>query len=273
MFIRARWLKGNGDYRVLTKQAMLIAAARMELNDITMPSEGGVSQQYIMEDLRARKVTAQSKLDELYQGKKPIPMKALKGERGLHSTIEKVKRSTLQKRSRGVLGGGLSTRYFTLDGGVLKSYKSMAEKAKATKIYQLKLAKASVENSSERRGNFQEGFMNGYSHRVVLQTKERDGELYLYAKNEMQAQAWHRAIKMAHWQPSDREAIESCVRRVTSTILVRGWDAMLRHALEILSIQANLRRFAMRLTHLELSKGWNKARLVYRKKKLEEERR
>mmetsp|Transcript_3202 Transcript_3202/g.4540 ORF Transcript_3202/g.4540 Transcript_3202/m.4540 type:complete len:199 (-) Transcript_3202:161-757(-) len=155
MFIRARWLKGNGDYRVLTKQAMLIAAARMELNDITMPSEGGVSQQYIMEDLRARKVTAQSKLDELYQGKKPIPMKALKGERGLHSTIEKVKRSTLQKRSRGVLGGGLSTRYFTLDGGVLKSYKSMAEKAKATKIYQLKLAKASVENSSERRGNFQ----------------------------------------------------------------------------------------------------------------------
>jgi len=99
--------------------------------------------------------------------------------------------------------------------------------------------------------------------------------MYLYPdetdqnKAARQVKNWERACKMSKYLQSagDKEALSTVVRKVTGNVMSKGWDCLFQYATEIISTKKTVKTFAMRLMKVDYSRGWNKFRLTYLKRK------
>jgi hypothetical protein len=66
---------------------------------------------------------------------------------------------------------------------------------------------------------------------------------------------------------SDKEALSAVVQKVTGNVMNKGWNCLFQYAKEMNETKKTVRTFAMRLMKVEHSRGWNKARLVYKQRK------
>eukprot|EP00929_Paragymnodinium_shiwhaense_P000295 TRINITY_DN100533_c0_g1_i1.p1 TRINITY_DN100533_c0_g1~~TRINITY_DN100533_c0_g1_i1.p1 ORF type:complete len:3625 (-),score=1181.40 TRINITY_DN100533_c0_g1_i1:304-11178(-) len=274
--IQKQWLqekakKNLDDYRLCVKQAMLIAATRMEYEAVTMRPQDArteTGQQMTAKNIEEKKASLKQKMQAMQDGLQPVPMKrlskgdAMGGGHGVALQGKRLDKHLLVKRSYKC--GMQRKRYFNIDDGKLMVYKQDRPNMKAKHIFDLKEVICRYEN--KKTPGLTEQFLPGYEDRIFIQCKERPhGPMYLYAKDPKEAKSWQRAIIMSKYLlvPSDREALAVVVGRVVGNIAKKGWDALLQYSKEILTTRQMVKSLAMRLTRLELSRGWNKVRLVY----------
>eukprot|EP00927_Polykrikos_kofoidii_P042711 TRINITY_DN36766_c0_g1_i1.p1 TRINITY_DN36766_c0_g1~~TRINITY_DN36766_c0_g1_i1.p1 ORF type:complete len:3469 (-),score=466.77 TRINITY_DN36766_c0_g1_i1:385-10791(-) len=270
--ITKQWLKDEGSkkteaYQSHVKQAMLIAATKMEIADLTgIHAQGQLlpsGQQRTPQAIREMQQNLRRKFEAFRDGSQGIPLKRL------NKADQVVKRSTvsekhlLVKRSHKI--GVTRTRYFTISNGKLSVFKHQRPHNKPTRVYQLQDGVDCRYENIKTPGTTEQ-FVNGYEDRVIIHCPERPhGPMYLYAKDAKQARSWHRAIVMSKYlvNPADREALAVVVGRVAGNICKKGWDSLVTYAKEIQSTKALVKHLSMRLTLVELSRGWNKVRLAY----------
>jgi hypothetical protein len=278
--IEKEWLKAKAkknleEYRLCVKQAMLIAATTMELESVTnnpqaLRSETGA--QMTSQKIREKQASLRQKKQAMQDGSVPVPMKRLaKGEHIVAQAAagKRLDKHLLVKRSHKC--GLTRSRFFNINNGRLNVYKQNRPNLKAKNVFDLKEVICRYEN--KKTPGLTEPFVAGFEDRIFIQCRERPhGPMYLYARDPKEAKSWQRAIIMSKYLlvPSDREALAVVVGRVVGNIGKKGWDALSAYAKEIKETKNLVRTLAMRLTRLELSRGWNKVRLVYKQQEADE---
>lgn len=267
-------------YRISVKQLMTLASTRIELEDLTIVRIDPVTGTWRTEEYVQRKQRELNKtLEDMRQGTATVSRKSLQARENVAKQHRRLEKHVLTKRSKKC--SALKKRYFDIEGGRLHVYRSDTHHAKARMTYELKNAKCKFEHDRmpEIENTSGEKFMDKKHYRVVLQCAERpQGPLYLYPDDEdasaaKQAKNWERAAKMSKYLTSqgEKDALETVVKHVTGNVMTKGWDALFIYSSEIFSIKKTVRTFAHRLMKTDMSRGWNKARLVYRKKKADVE--
>eukprot|EP00931_Biecheleriopsis_adriatica_P059754 TRINITY_DN35814_c0_g1_i1.p1 TRINITY_DN35814_c0_g1~~TRINITY_DN35814_c0_g1_i1.p1 ORF type:complete len:3403 (-),score=723.69 TRINITY_DN35814_c0_g1_i1:308-10516(-) len=255
------------NYRQLLKQAMLIASAKVELQDISV----GLS---IDEHTGLRRSPAQiaemeqivlKRLKAMQEGTGAISARHAKASTQLKKVGKFLNRHLLVKTSK-YPWAWYKYRYFTLSEGYMRVYKTDEEthSDERYRLYDIREAVCKFE-TKEMKG-LAEPFLPGYPARVRLQLMERSwGPVFLYSKDASEAKSWERAIRMSKFllNAADRGAIEYVVQRVAGSVMHKGWQALLTYFREMEDTKHLMRRLAMRLTKLDYSRGWLKLRSVY----------
>mmetsp|Transcript_80667 Transcript_80667/g.152431 ORF Transcript_80667/g.152431 Transcript_80667/m.152431 type:complete len:3749 (-) Transcript_80667:216-11462(-) len=285
--IEKNWLApfkrgGDGkteDYRLSVKQAMLIASSKIDMEDLAIVRIDPVTKTFRTKEQVDRKQKELLKtLTTMREGTAAIPRKRLATGENVAKQQRRLKKHLLAKRTKKC--STLRKVFFDIEGGRLHTYKTDTYHAKATKTYELKNAKVKFEHvrMPEVENSSGEPFLKGKDFRVVLScSNERpQGPLYLYPDEDgnseaaaKQAKNWERAVKMSKYLQlqSEKEVIETVVRTVTGNVMKKGWDVLFVYANEIKTTKELVKQFSMRLMQVDTSRGWHKARLVYRKKK------
>eukprot|EP00928_Gymnodinium_smaydae_P014043 TRINITY_DN15093_c0_g5_i1.p1 TRINITY_DN15093_c0_g5~~TRINITY_DN15093_c0_g5_i1.p1 ORF type:complete len:3429 (-),score=728.45 TRINITY_DN15093_c0_g5_i1:188-10474(-) len=267
------WLKGKKnsleDYRLHVKQAMMIASAQVEREDVAsgllygdLLPNGQPRTPKAVKDLQN---VLKEKIAAMQQGTTPVPLAPFSKAEKVKDVDVRQDKFLLVKRSKKC--GTMRHRAFNINNGRLLVYKSPVPNIKAKHVYDLKDVVCVYEN--RRTVGVVEPFLPGYDDRVCIQVPERPhGPMYLYTKDSLQASAWVRAVKMSKYLevPSDREALRVVVGRVACCIGKKGWDAMFVYAKEMQETKRLVRAFSMRLLRVEISRGWNKVRTVYQQR-------
>lgn len=258
-------------YRQHVKQCMLVAVFEMQIQDL-----GNATTQ--ITDPMSRnprppgtlKREMEDHKQEMIEGRIQVPIKAMNSEVALdvsdkrdqsHLQVHELKK--ICKRT-----GRWTTRYFRIEGSRLYVFKSRHTHT-VHKAYSLN-NDVSCRYENSRMNNLTVPFPSNWSDRVKLDVPvERvHGPLFLYADNPKQAKQWERAIKMGKHvaEPSSREALSVCVGRVAGNVLLKGWDAIFQYKKELDDTMNLMKQLGMKMMQVELSKGWNKMRLLYQKK-------
>lgn len=256
------------DYRMGVKQAMLLASAQIEMEDMQMQNPAAPdllpnNMPRTADNIRALQRKLEDKRKAMEEGNAPVPMKNLGQDKSLATQGYRLTKFPLWKRSHKC--GMKKWRFFAINSGRLNVYKYNKDHLSPDHVYDLKDSKCRYETT--RTPNPAEPFEKDYDCRVVVQCEERPhGPMYLYTKDAKQGKAWERAIKMSKWlsSPVDREALAVVVGRVAGGIAKKGWDAMFAYASEINETRKLVKNLAMRLKQVELSKGWTKMRLIFK---------
>jgi hypothetical protein len=274
--ILAGWLKDEGtskdekNYHICIKQAMLLAARWIDLNDAQDPGRTSAEGGYGMPDDSAQ---YQDKIARLQEGKekitvaghKKVEMKKIlrKDDKTRHLLVKYSKRCCCDRRERS----------FIIDNGELVIYKSQSKNAKISyPTYKMKDALITFEY--RMAGTYPKPrFDEGYQSRVKCVFPEREqanppkGPFYLYPKDSAQLNSWKRAFQLARVLVSDndRRALKVSIGRASSASLIKGWDALAIYFKEIAETRRLVKQMALRLMKIEYSRGWSKMKLVNQK--------
>jgi hypothetical protein len=284
--IRSGWLKHedgkqkgmqSAHYQSAVKQSMLLASTKVELEDLTIntidPQTGTWRTPEAIQRLRTDLLT---KKQQVETGSGAIGKRRLSVRETLGKQVNRLQKHLLTKRSAKC---HLSQpRYFTIDNGRLQVFNNYGQHAKVRKTYELSKAKCTYEWSKMPNNPSGEPFPKGKDYRICLQCKERpQGPLYLYPdgdhpdpnKAAKQVKNWERACKMSKFLQSagDRDALSTVVRKVTGNVMNKGWQCLFGYSKEIQDTKKTVKTFAMRLMKVDYSRGWNKFRLTYMKRK------
>ena len=252
------------------------------------------------EEMQERDGLARVKIATMQDGTAPIPDGRYVGTGKLKKTSRALTRHLLVKRSK-YPWGWYKYRYWTLQSGIMRVYRADgAEYAgERHKLYNIREATCRFETKD--MVGIEEPFLPRYEARVRLLLKERAwGPVFLYSKDVSEVKSWERAIRMSKYllNATDREAMAFVIGRVAGSIMTKGWNALFNYHRELENTRRLIRGLAMRLTkclggirlpqlpqlpinfhsnsqptskalfpetslRLDLSRAWNKARLVY----------
>lgn len=278
-----KWLEKNRkeikaeQYRSIVKQTMLLAAAQMEVNDIAFgaPSvcideKSGLYRS--PEEMAVRDKLAKDKIKSLKDGTAAIPEGRVRGPGSLKKTGKSQTRHLLVKTSK-YPWAWYKYRYWVIQSGIMKVYRTAGPEyaGEAHRLYDIREATCKFETRD--MVGIHEPFLGQYQARVRLLLKERSwGPVFLYSKDVSEAKSWERAIRMCKYllNAADREAMAFVIGRVAGSIMAKGWNAAFRYYKELEDTRRLIRGLAMRLMKLDLSRAWNKARLVYLQKSQQE---
>lgn len=271
--IKKGWLKdAHGDtfYQKTVKQAMMIAAEELRLMDAKELSAYSMATPEI-EDIQERIQTLQS-------GNARFTVSGTKKKKlqNVSQHRQDRKRDTLVKISRKRPCCSRVERSFIIDNGELLVYRDHHPNAKVKAMYQLKNATCFYE---DRNSASLPKWMEGYNKRLRVICNERElqskSPLFLYSKDDAKIHRWKRAFTLAKVLVSenDRRALKVSIGRATSGALQKAWDALSMYYSEYAKTKALVKNMAMRLMKVDISRGWMKFKLVYRKKEDERRRR
>ena len=220
-------------YRTLIKQSMLLAAAKMEIDDIAYGSPGVAIDEKTglyrsPEEMQERDGLARVKIATLQDGTAAIPDGRHVGTGKLKKTSRALTRHLLVKTSK-YPWGWYKYRYWTLQSGIMRVYRADgAEYAgERHKLYNIREATCRFETKD--MVGIQEPFLPRYEARVRLLLKERAwGPVFLYSKDVSEVKSWERAIRMSKYllNATDREAMAFVIGRVAGSIMTKGWNAL-----------------------------------------------
>ncbi|CAL1146613.1 unnamed protein product [Cladocopium goreaui] len=160
-------------------------------------------------------------------------------------------------------------RSFILDNGQLLVYRDHHPNAKVKAMYELKDATCFYE---DRNSASLPKWMEGYSKRLRVicgeREKQRKSPLFLYSKDDAKIHRWKRAFTLAKVLVSenDRRALKVSIGRAVSGALQKAWDALSTYYGEYSKTKALVKNMAMRLMKVDISRGWMKFKLVYKKR-------
>lgn len=272
------WLKvakgGKVDhkaYRLHVMQCMRIAAYEMEIQDLAVvnrPNDQG-GRNPMAPGTMKREIEKQ--MAGMKDGVKDVQIREVAtNESGIAEMDRKehLKRYEMRKMQRKT--NRWTTRYFRIDGSRLYVYKTKhpSNVSKNVRVYSLKEGTTCIRQD---KGHVDTGvpWPQGKTDRLRLEPPERQhGPLFLYAENTKQAKSWERAIKLAKHVSSaqSREALSVCVGRVAGNVLQKGWQALFQYKRELEETKRLMQSLGMKMMQVELSKGWNKMRLLYQQK-------
>mmetsp|Transcript_18850 Transcript_18850/g.33157 ORF Transcript_18850/g.33157 Transcript_18850/m.33157 type:complete len:3464 (-) Transcript_18850:114-10505(-) len=272
------------DYRLKVKQALMMASIRQQLVDLSVgkvldPVSG---LPYSPEQILNMQTVVQKKEQAMKEGTTAVSTSSLRKSTTLATAAKpwEQKRNLLVKFGKRL--GNSKIAYWRLELGMLKVYKYETEYAgeKDPHVYNIRDqgpdSKVTCRFETKDMIGIQEAFKDGYQARVRLTLREREhGPVFLYSKDTQTAKSWERAIRMSKFlhQTQDREALAYVVGRVAGSTVSKGWNALFQYYQEMEDTRRLMKRLAMRLKSLELSRGWNKLRLVYVQKTMAEKRR
>lgn len=278
-----KWLEKNrkeikaDQYRSLVKQTMLLAAAQMEVNDIAFGAPAVCIDEKTglyrsPEEMAVRDKLAKDKIKSLKDGTAAIPEGRVRGPGSLKKTGKTQTRHLLVKTSK-YPWAWYKYRYWSIQSGIMKVYRTAgpAYAGEPHRLYDIREATCKFETRD--MVGIHEPFLGQYQARVRLLLKERSwGPVFLYSKDVSEAKSWERAIRMCKYllNAADREAMAFVIGRVAGSIMAKGWNAAFRYYKELEDTRRLIRGLAMRLMKLDLSRAWNKARLVYLQKSQQE---
>ncbi|CAJ1399573.1 unnamed protein product, partial [Effrenium voratum] len=251
--------------------AMMIAAEEIKLMDAKE-----LSMTYAYGSPETEEIKA--KIQSLQSGNARFTVPGVKKKKlqNVAQHREDRQRDTLVKISRKRPCCSRVERSFIIDNGELLVYRDHHPNAKVKAIYQLKNATCFYE---ERNSSALPKWLEGYSNRLRVICNERElaskSPLYLYSKDEAKIHRWKRAFTLAKVLVSenDRRALKVSIGRATSGALQKAWDALAMYYGEYAKTKALVKNMAMRLMKVDISRGWMKFKLVYRKKEDEQRRR
>lgn len=271
--IKKAWLKdcekSGVEYHRAVKQAMLIAVEQVKANDAADPNFG------TPQEVRQ----AEQKIKNLVAGQAQIPVSAPSQKKSLGRVSlrqELRERDLMIKFSKSsFLPQSLRKRMrtFVIHNGELLVYYGLDQQARQRNHYSLQDATFVL----ERRNSSQyPAWEEGFTQRLRVSVKEREsGPVYLYPpSNEPDGNSkmkmWKRAFSLAKVLTSDndRKALKVCIGRAASGSCTKGWEALVSYYKELAHIKKLVRNMAMRLMKVDLSRGFTKMRLCYRKRKM-----
>jgi len=276
--IGKKWLQNRKDikadqYRSIVKQTMLLAAARMEVTDIAFGAPSVAIDEKTglyrsPDEMAMRDQLAKDKIQSLKEGSAAIPAGKYTGAVGLKKTGRSQTRHLLVKTSK-YPWAWYKYRYWCIQSGIMKVYKTVGPDytGEPHRLYDIREATCKFETRDMM--GLHEPFLGNYQARVRLLLKERTwGPVFLYSKDVSEVKSWERAIRMCKYllNATDREAMAFVIGRVAGSIMAKGWTAAFKYYRELEDTRRLIRGLAMRLTKLDLSRAWNKARLVYLQK-------
>ncbi|CAK9114839.1 unnamed protein product [Durusdinium trenchii] len=283
--IEKKWLTSKtrkhdvkGDtYRTVVKQTMLLAAAKMEVNDIAYGAPGvSIDEKTGLfrspEEMASRDQLARTKIAGLKDGTVAIPDRHGVGVVGLKKTGRSQTRHLLVKTSK-YPWAWYKYRYWSIQSGIMKVTRTIGPEYPGERCRLYDIREASCKFETRDMVGIQEAFVGNYQARVRLLLKERPwGPVFLYSKDVSEVKSWERAIRMSKYllNATDREAMAFVIGRVAGSIMAKGWNAAFKYYKELEDTRRLIRGLAMRLTKLDLSRAWNKARLVYMQKTQQE---
>eukprot|EP00930_Biecheleria_cincta_P021490 TRINITY_DN1591_c0_g1_i1.p1 TRINITY_DN1591_c0_g1~~TRINITY_DN1591_c0_g1_i1.p1 ORF type:complete len:3401 (-),score=659.74 TRINITY_DN1591_c0_g1_i1:53-10255(-) len=254
-------------YRTKVKQAMLIGARKVEQNDLatgtSVDERTGLRRS--PQQIQEMESVVQKKLEALRRGTGAVPIRQHAHSTSLKKTGKVLTRHLMVKTSKWPWAW-YKYRYFTIEAGIMRVYRTDEETHVGEKHRLYDIREATCKFESKEMVGLAEPFIPNYQARVRLQLKERDwGPVFLYAKEATEARSWERAIRMSKYllNAADREALAFVVGRVSGSIMAKGWDALMRYYKEMEDTRKLMRGLAMRFMKLDISRGWNKIRLVY----------
>jgi len=270
--IKKGWLKdtqGDASYQRAVKQAMMIAAEELRLMEAKELVAYSASQE--IEEIQER-------IQRLQAGNARFPIAGTKKKK-LQNVVQHrgdKKRETLMKISRKRPCCSRVERSFIIDNGELLVYRDHHPNAKVKAMYQLKDATCFYE---DRNSASLPKWTEGYSKRLRVICGEREKQskspLFLYSKDDAKIHRWKRAFTLAKVLVSenDRRALKVSIGRAVSGALQKAWDALSTYYGEYAKTKALVKNMAMRLMKVDISRGWMKFKLVYRKREEEKRRR
>jgi hypothetical protein len=291
------WLKAvatsdEGLYHAAIKQAMMLSARRLDLNDALEPwnsgeEEGIISgvEKEVVDEMKvkvANLANTTQTIADIESGKvmiytsghrKSILKKSLKQEERERGLLVK------QGRKAGPFCCERRYRYFIIKDSHLVIYKSHAKYAKPHPLpYDMSQARVFKEEKIE--GTRQEpDFEDNYATRLKVKYDSREDRgkspLYLYPKNKHELRYWEKSFKLARTMKGDldRKSLRACVGRCSSSLLLKGWETMFWHFSELHNTRSQVQHMAMMLLHSEVSRGWTKLKIIWDKELHKEKRR
>ncbi|CAJ1330074.1 unnamed protein product [Effrenium voratum] len=256
----------NDLYRTLIKQTMLLAAAKMEVNDIAFGAAAVAIDEKTglyrsPEEMQERDKLARIKIKSMQDGSAAIPDRMIAGATALKKTGRSQTRHLLAKTSK-YPWAWYKYRYWTLQSGIMRVYRSNGPEYAGERHKLYNIREASCKFETKDMMGITEPFLPNYQARVRVLLKERSwGPVFLYSKDVSEVKSWERAIRMSKYllNAQDREAMAYVIGRVAGSIMAKGWSAMFKYFNELENTRRLIRGLAMRLTKLDLSRAWNKA--------------
>eukprot|EP00441_Pelagodinium_beii_P032443 CAMPEP_0197641952 /NCGR_PEP_ID=MMETSP1338-20131121/15748_1 /TAXON_ID=43686 ORGANISM="Pelagodinium beii, Strain RCC1491" /NCGR_SAMPLE_ID=MMETSP1338 /ASSEMBLY_ACC=CAM_ASM_000754 /LENGTH=3533 /DNA_ID=CAMNT_0043215005 /DNA_START=82 /DNA_END=10683 /DNA_ORIENTATION=- len=274
--VKKGWLKAafttDGLYQKAVKQAMMIGAEEVRLRDASDPSWARGTE--VPEQIEA-------KIQSLAAGTQRIVVSDTKKKNlsNVKTSRDPRVRETLIKISRRRPCGGSFAqveRSFVIDNGELLVYRDHNANAKIKAQYLLKNATCFYETPAT---SSLPTWKAGFSERLRVLCQEREAQskspLFLYATDPAKIHRWKRAFTLAKVliAENDRRALKVSIGRATSGSLIKAWDALTMYYGEYSKTRALVKNMAMRLMKVDISRGWMKFKLVYRKREDETRRR
>eukprot|EP00931_Biecheleriopsis_adriatica_P040925 TRINITY_DN23439_c0_g1_i1.p1 TRINITY_DN23439_c0_g1~~TRINITY_DN23439_c0_g1_i1.p1 ORF type:complete len:3484 (+),score=873.59 TRINITY_DN23439_c0_g1_i1:112-10563(+) len=271
------WLKdqkGDGNYQKAVKQAMMIASEEIKLLDSTDNYADAAGMTRSLESPEQIK----AKIQALQAGQTRVTTLSAK-KKSLGQVVKnrhERQRDTLIKISKKRPCMGRVERSFLIDNGELLVYRDHHPNAKVKAFYQLKNATCFYE---EKRTSSLPRWQEGFDKRLRVICQEREAQskspLFLYSKDDAKIHRWKRAFTLAKVlvAENDRRALKVSIGRATSGALMKAWDALSLYFGEYSKTKALVKNMAMRLMKVDISRGWMKMKLVYRKAQEEKKRR
>mmetsp|Transcript_14093 Transcript_14093/g.26206 ORF Transcript_14093/g.26206 Transcript_14093/m.26206 type:complete len:3581 (+) Transcript_14093:145-10887(+) len=273
------WLSGSEEnfYHTAIKQAMMIAVQQVRLMDMTDPTseiktEEGIDRELAKEGLQAEiqaqiQNIAAGKVEVLAGGHKRATLQQYK-------RLEEMERNTFVKFSRQCQCCSCTCchrreRNFVIHDGKFMVY---ANKSKTAKVkgapYQLQTAK--VFKEVQQRGvDAEPPFDSGAYQRLRVDFKEREdakkGHIFLYPKDDRELKHWMTTFNLSRRLPTfnDRKAFKVAIGRAANGYLSMGWRVLVDYYTELISTKKVVKQMAFRLLRVNISKGWNKMKLVH----------
>jgi hypothetical protein len=268
MKITKEWLRGqreDGMYQKAVKQAMLIAAQQVRLDDARDP----VQKKYTQLDVDE----ARSKIESLKKGAERIVVTSTtkKSLQQVVKTRDRERDMLIKFSKKACIPHSMARkqRAFIIDNGELLVYKGKGQNDKLTAHYKLKdatIRHETIESSQVPK------WEDGYVERIRVDCEERLRDqkkaLYLYASDKAKVDRWKRAFQLAKVlvAENDRRSLKVSIGRATSGALQKAWEGLAKYYSEIASTRNLVRNMAMRLVKVDISRGWTKFRLAYKKK-------
>lgn len=201
-------------YRTVIKQTMLLAAAKMEVTDISygapsvsLDEKTGLYRS--PEEMAKRLELTKSKIESLKQGTAAIPTRHTHGVVGLKRTGRSQVRHLLVKTSK-YPWAWYKYRYWTIQSGIMKVYKTLGPEYPNERVRLYDIREATCKFETRDMMGIHEPFLGKYQARVRLLLKERPhGPVFLYSREISEVKSWERAIRMSKYllNAADREAL------------------------------------------------------------------
>ncbi|CAE8611510.1 unnamed protein product [Polarella glacialis] len=244
---------------------MMIASEQVRLFDADEVTEG----KYSSDDVQQMK----AKIQGLLEGRARIVVTSTK-KKVLQMVQKKEdrKRETLVKFAKNCPCMNRRERKFIIDDGKLLIYRDSHPNASMKEPLSLKDATCFYENVNTTQIP---RFDVGYTERLRIDCKERQTPLFLYSRDPAKIRRWKRAFTLAKVliSENDRRALRVSIGRATCGALQKAWEGLIMYYGEIARTKVLVKNMAMRLMKVDLSRGWTKFKLVYRKREEEKRKR
>lgn len=253
------WLKdqrGEGIYQKAVKQAMMIGAEQVKLFDADDVVAGQQFTNYDVEQSKA-------KVQMLLEGREKVSvLRPKKVSLLILERKEDRKRETLVKFGKAC--HARRERSFIIDNGELLVYRDNHPNAKLKAHYSLKDATCFYET---RNTSQVPRWDTGFEDRLRVDCLERQTPLFLYSTDKSKVQRWKRAFTLAKVliSENDRRALKVSIGRATAAVLVKAWNCLSLYYHEMVKTRDLVKTMALRLMKVDISRGWTKIKLVYRK--------